>query len=341
MRVLVTGASGRIGLPLVRELRGRGHTVRALTIAGDPRRADLDAASDEVLEGDIASAVACTAAVADVDAIYHLAGQLPQKTTDERVFDVNVRGTWELMAAASRRAADLRMVVFASTNDVYSVQDALYSPVDEAHPRRPVSPYGLSKVMGEEICAFHRIRNGLPVAIARFGLTQSADELLTGLTAQYFLLSARVAALREAAATDPAAAAERERLEAILERDGEHAIVLRGADGQPWMFHICEVTDLVHGLSLFLEHPAAIGEAINLSSPAPFTTDIAAAHLAARTGLPVLDVAVPPGLRFVESIAKARSILGYDPRFSIADILDRGLETVGRDPFAGSGAAPR
>lgn len=359
MRILVTGATGRIGLPLIRALRTAGHEVRVLVAPDDPGAGRVATETTDVIVGDIASEEACASAVDGVAAIYHLAGRLPQDAADADLLRVNVAGTWRLMDAASRRATDLAVVVFASTNDVYSAQEPVYNPIDEAHPRRPVSTYGLTKVLGEEVARYHLLRSDLPVAIARFGLTQAARELIDGLTAPNFLLSARVAALRgtddpgnrtdhrspggdePSGGVEPAGGGSTRHgasrrhptslgeMEAILRERGEHAIALRDESGRPWRYHICDVEDLVSGLVRFLDHPAAIGEAINLTSPAPFGTDEAARYLAARAGLPVLDVIAPgPGLRFTESITKARSILGYDPQRTIERMLDAGLETT-------------
>jgi UDP-glucose 4-epimerase len=334
-RILVTGASGRIGLPFVRDLIGRGHVVRALAIPGDPRAAAVADAGAEVVIGTIMDASTCDRSLDGVDAVYHLAGQLPQDASDDAIFETNVRGTWNLLKAAAVRAASLRVVVFASTDDVYSSVDPAYVPVDENHPRRPVSTYGLSKVIGEDIGMFWHVRHGLPFAMARFGLTQLAHEVLDGITAHLFLLSARVESLRRQSA-DPAVAAQLAPLEKVLAERGEHAIALRDDQGAPWILQLCEVSDLVGGLSLYLDRPAAIGDSFNMGAAAPFATDVAAAHLARLTGMEVLDVAVPgPRLVINESIARARSILGYEPKLTIMGILDQAVSELGADRIRG------
>ena len=317
MHILVTGASGRIGLVLTRRLIELAHDVRALVLPDDPRLPDVAAAGAEVVPGDLDRAT-CDAAVQGVDVVYHIAGRLPQLASPDEIFETNVRGTWNMMNAAGARAAELRLVVFASTNDVYSSSAPLYLPTDEAHPRHPVSHYGLSKVIGEEIALDQHRRYGLPVVIARFGMTQRAHEVLDGLASQFFLLSAYVRAHPE-----------RADLAANLAARGEHAIVLRDETGAPWFFQITEADDLVEGLVRLLDHPAAIGETMNLAAPATFATDIAAAHLARRTGLPILDVLVPGRpLRLDDTIGKARGLIGYDPQSTIVDIIDRALEEV-------------
>ena len=308
-RILVTGGTGRIGLPLATKLISLGHSVRVLALPDDPRASGADAAGAEVIYGSVVSPESCAEAIDGVEAVYHLAGQLPQRASDESIFEANVRGTWNLLKAAAERANPLSLFVFASTDDVYSSVDARYTPVDENHPRRPVSTYGLSKVIGEDIASYYQIRRDVPVAVARFGLTQLAHELLDGITAQYFLLSARVQTLREAADGDPAKAAHLADLERVLHERGEHAIALRDEQGLPWLLQLCEVSDLVNGLVLYLERAsAAIGGRFNMGSATPFATDVAAAHLGRIAGIEVLDVAVPGPRLVIDEFDRARAL---------------------------------
>jgi UDP-glucose 4-epimerase len=86
------------------------------------------------------------------------------------------------------------------------------------------------------------------------------------------------------------------------------------------------VRDLVQGLSLLLEKPSAIGEAFNLSGPAPFSFDQLVSYVSRKTGRPVVDTTVAgPPLRIQHSIAKARAMLGYAPKHDVYDTIDAAL----------------
>ena len=134
-RILVTGGTGRIGLPLVTKLIALGHAVRVLALPDDRRAADADSAGAEILVGSVTAPESCADAVDDVEVVYHLAGQLPQRASDESIFETNVRGTWNLLKATAERPEPLSLFVFESTEVVFSSVDALYVPVDENHPR--------------------------------------------------------------------------------------------------------------------------------------------------------------------------------------------------------------
>lgn len=161
MQILVTGASGRIGRYVVKELSSAGHNVTSVDISppdeGDiPRflRVDLTDAG-EVYQ---ALAAAKAAAVVHMGA-WANAGVVP----DTRTYGDNVQGTFNLFQAC----ADLgiQRIVSASSAQVYGFAKAppVYVPVDEAHPLRPANCYALSKVVGEQAADYFVDRFGMTI----------------------------------------------------------------------------------------------------------------------------------------------------------------------------------
>ena len=102
------------------------------------------------------------------DAVLHLAAQMDvRKSVADPTFDasVNVLGTVNLLEAARR--AGVRRFVFASSGGaVYGEQEIF--PATESHPRRPASPYGVSKLCGEEYLAHYALAQGLSCAAMRY-----------------------------------------------------------------------------------------------------------------------------------------------------------------------------
>ena len=99
MRILVTGATGRIGHHLVDELLKRDHVVRGLVMPGDPLRERIDKPGVEVVEGLLTDRDSLLPAVEGVDAVFHLAALLPQGRTADELFEVNIRGTYNVLEA--------------------------------------------------------------------------------------------------------------------------------------------------------------------------------------------------------------------------------------------------
>src|SRR5579884_1552692 len=152
MRVLVTGAFGFLGTAVVRRLAMAGHEVVALTSRAK-NRPSAEIAS--VARGDIRDTSAMARAVADVDAVCHLAALTRVRESFERpneYFDVNEGGTAALVSAmsaeAERSGRPLR-IVHASTAAVYGTPT--HQPIDENAPPAPTSPYGESKLAADRL----------------------------------------------------------------------------------------------------------------------------------------------------------------------------------------------
>jgi nucleoside-diphosphate-sugar epimerase len=120
MRVLVTGATGKVGHAIAAALLERGDLVRALV--RDPRRAtDILPAGVEPIQGDATDAGSLPAAVEDCELVFNAMGMPEQWVRDEAVFDrVNAAGSGALAAAAKR--AGVRRFVHTSTHDVFHAE---------------------------------------------------------------------------------------------------------------------------------------------------------------------------------------------------------------------------
>jgi nucleoside-diphosphate-sugar epimerase len=167
MYILVTGGAGNVGRTVIGHLQDHGHAVRVL----DRVRPETDV---EAIVGEITDAEVVARAVAGMDGVVHLAAipaYRPEIPT--RAFmETNVLGTSVLLEAAAE--AGVRRVVFASSDSslgfVFSPTPMMpqFLPVDENHPRNPRDPYGLSKLLGEELCRSATGRYGMDTVCLRF-----------------------------------------------------------------------------------------------------------------------------------------------------------------------------
>jgi UDP-glucose 4-epimerase len=160
MRVLVTGGAGYIGSHTLIELMARDHLVAVID--------NYSNASPEVLtrvrqlsngriidhQGDVRDGAALTQIMRDFapDAVIHFAGLKAVGESSIRpvdYYDVNVGGTLALLRAMD--AVGCKRIIFSSSATVYGEPD--YLPYDEAHPTRPTSVYGRTKLMAEQVLA--------------------------------------------------------------------------------------------------------------------------------------------------------------------------------------------
>ena len=163
MRVLVTGATGFIGSNAARHLVRAGHAVRALVRP----ESDLDALAGigaEPVIGNLADVQALEEAVRGCDAVVH-AAELVRAHSDGEMLDVNGAGTGRLVQAALRVCPGLRRFVYLSSLAAVGPGGADFQPVREDDHPRPVSFYGKSKRIGEDLVL--RAASRLPVTIIR------------------------------------------------------------------------------------------------------------------------------------------------------------------------------
>jgi len=170
-RYLVTGGAGFIGSHLTERLLGEGHRVRILDDFSSGRESNLagfgDSGALEVMRGDIADADTAQQAVAGVEGVFHLAalGSVPRSIVDPlRTNVVNITGTLNVLVAC--RDLGVKRLVFAGSSSVYGALDEL--PKREDHPTRPISPYGLSKLVGEEYGRLFNELYGLETVTLRY-----------------------------------------------------------------------------------------------------------------------------------------------------------------------------
>ena len=155
MRVVVTGGAGFIGSHVVDALLARGDEVHVLDNLTNGKRENV-ADGARFHEGDIRSDAEPVFAEARPEACFHLAAQADVRVSVERPdydADVNVLGTLRVLEAARAHGAK---VVFSSTGGaIYGECDR---PAPEDYPRRPLAPYGASKLAGEEyLQAYNRL----------------------------------------------------------------------------------------------------------------------------------------------------------------------------------------
>ncbi|MBP2551642.1 UDP-glucose 4-epimerase [Neorhizobium galegae] len=313
--ILVTGSAGRVGRGVVAALRANGRPVRGF----DLRPSGMG--GDEVV-GSLEDAARLSEATIGVSAIVHLGAFMSWDPADgERMFGVNVEGTRRLLVAAA--AAKIKRFVFASSGEVYPENRPDYLPVTEDHPLNPNSPYGLTKLLGEELVRFFERTGAFETVILRFSHTQDASELLdeeSFFSGPRFFLRPRIRQQETFGNTANA--------DLLRSRDiGRPAHVLaRNENGRPFRMHITETRDMVAGVLLSLDHPDAAGGIFNLGSDEPFDFAVLLPQMAARTGLPVVPVDFPgAGVYYHTSNARIRNTLGFEARWTMERMLDEAM----------------
>ncbi|HUP00737.1 MAG TPA: NAD-dependent epimerase/dehydratase family protein [Gemmatimonadota bacterium] len=308
-RILVTGGAGFIGSHLCEALVGRGDEVVAFDNF-DPfygrrmKERNLEALRGaerfRLVEGDLrdATAVASLFAEGSFDAVVHLAakaGVRPSLDDPEGYIATNIHGTTVLLEAMRR--AGCGRLVFGSSSSVYGNNGKVPFHEDD-RVDFPISPYAMTKKAGEELCFVYHAVHGFSVVCLRFfsvyGPRQRPDMAI-------------------------------HRFVRLLHEGLPLQVHGDGSSARDYTYY----ADIVAGILAAFDRVTS-GEMfaiVNLGESVPVLLGDLVDAIGRTTGIEprVERVPMPPGLsdRTFADIARAREILGYDPRTGIDEGLER------------------
>lgn len=302
--VVVTGAAGFIGSHVSEALVGRGERVIGLdsfTDYYDPamKRANVSGLLEderfELVEGDICDPAAVAEAFErrEVAGVIHLAaraGVRPSIADPVSYAVTNVEGTVAMLEAA--RSSGVKRFIFGSSSSVYGAASEVPFSEDQRIDR-PISPYAATKVAGEAHCYTHHHLYGLPVVVLRFftvyGPRQRPDLAIN-----------KFVRLLEAGEPIP--------------QFGD------GSSSRDYTY----IEDIVRGVLAAYDSELA-WDIINLGSSSPIRLDEMIAAVAAAVGVEakveVLESQPGDVPRTYASVEKAARLLGWEPRWELADGL--------------------
>jgi len=173
-RICVTGASGRAGRAVVRELLEHGYDVAATDVAAAREGEKWEKLSREVgvaiLRADLADYGQAVEALQGTEAVVHLANiPAPEICTPAVTFNANTTMNFNVFMAAAQLA--LTRVVWASSETTLGLPFDVpprYAPVDEDHYPVPTTTYALSKVASETVAGHIARWSGIPFVALRF-----------------------------------------------------------------------------------------------------------------------------------------------------------------------------
>ena len=302
MRCLILGGGGFIGSFLADRLLILGHAVRIFERPRVlPYRAFGREERVEWLAGDFQSAADVEAAVEGCNVVFHLVSTtLPKNSNDDPIYDVetNLVGTLRLLAAAVRCAVK-KVVFISSGGTVYGIPSRI--PISEEHPTDPLVSYGIAKLAIEKYLHLYWYLYGLECSILRvanpYGERQRVD---TAQGAVAVFLSKALAGQPIEIWGDGSVTRDYVYIEDVVDA----FIMAMNHDGEQRVFNI------------------GSGEGRNLNQLLTIMEDLLRRPVERRY-LPPRKFDVPVN---VLDISHARDVLGWQPRVSFRDGLQRTLD---------------
>ena len=299
-RILVTGGAGFIGSHLVDTLLAGGAAhVRVLDNLVNGTRENLAHLHGNptmtLVVGDIRDEDARSAALHDIDIVYHLACLGVRHSLHDPVENhlVNAGGSLGMLVSAREHGVD--RFIYVSTSEVFGT--AQYAPMDERHPTWPETVYGGGKLAGEAYArAFFRTY-GMDTVVVRPFNTYGPRSHFEGDSGEVLPRT-------------------------IVRLLAGHRPVVFGDGEQTRDF--MHVSDTAAALALLARVPAAAGATINLGSGSELTMNDLCTAVALAVGRPDLSaehVEARPGdvRRLLGDPTVMRALTGFAPRVGFAE----------------------
>jgi UDP-glucose 4-epimerase len=300
MNITITGGSGFIGSNLV-ELLHKKHIITVFD-ANKTRFNDVT-----FVKGDITDPKAVDAAIRNSDIVIHLAATLGVINTEKnpvKTLDTNIFGTKNVLDACKNN--HVKKIIFSSSSEVYG--EPLKIPIKETDKVIPITNYGISKLAAEEYIKAYSKNFGLRYTILRlfnvYGEEQQNQWVMSEFVSR-----------------------------AIKNQD----IIIHGTGSQIRAF--CHVSDVVRGFEIALEK--GDGETFNIGND---DEPISIKELAEQIISLSNSKSIIKSISFeksdrdrseimtrVPSIAKAKQILGYQPKISLDEGIKRVIERNNKD----------
>ena len=308
-RVLVTGGAGFIGINLCQKLLQEGNLVVIMDnfnqyYGGKEER--LQEVLSEFEQGkeyfvhnkDIIDPIVFNQMDQDFDYMFHLAAQAGVRYSIQNPVEVT-RNNIESSVNVFDHACKLNpiKVIYASSSSVYG--NPIYTPLDEEHPKNPISPYAVSKLTGEIYADYYFREKELPVTSLRFYTVYGPRGRPDMAIRKFFNLM-----LQDK--------------EIMIYGDGEQ------------LRDFTYISDIVNGLILAAENPNSTGKVFNLGCSNPIKVIDLVSKMYEISGK-------QKKLKFIEkqegdvdvthsNITKAKKILNYSPKVYIEEGLQKTFE---------------
>jgi len=313
MTIAFFGATGKIGRQALAFLRNsRDCKIRAL-IHRTPLPDDIAGPETTQIKGSITDPSAVEEVIRGADIVVQMA---TTKEDPDTFFDVSIKGTFNLLEACRKHTPQQFILLGGdASKGIWFNEHPV--PIKETHPDKAYPGYySFSKVIEETMAIQYHHQYGLNYTILRSSWVFQNDDLLN-----HFSLLKNI---------DPAEKGHgfgnptKETLE-FARQGKEHLPILLDKEGKSIHRHIVHIDDVIHALDCMVGNPAAFNEDFNIAAPAAFDYREASNYLSEKTGLPTVEIPCPDYHSFEIDIAKARQLIGYDPKNDFETMADRAL----------------
>ncbi len=324
-KVLVTGATGRLGMNLVKTMAEKGYETVSFCFdspAEAPLRKNLSQFETKIVLGDLSTGKGLKEALKGVDSVIHCAALMQEdKVSREQFFNINTKGAFFLMEAL--REKPVRRLVALTTGAVYDALTAKAPYKEDKTLPMPLSLYGLCKVLNEKIYSLYSYQNNIPAIILRPNYILGGTEPIEVWNSEVLVQVMKGVCGNPKTTLYTKKKEPWKKLEKLV-KEGYRWVIPYGPGKKSWKWHVTDVRDVVHGCIAALEtkNKNALGNIINIAADKPQKYSEIIPYLAKKRGEKYTEVSLPVTWDIEFDLAKARKLIDYKPRYDYKKMID-------------------
>lgn len=311
MRVLVTGATGKVGRNFIRRFLEANTDPDSTLRAFCHNRVLNEEPRLEVVQGRISNRQDVARALEGVSHVVHLA---TCKETPEEIMDTAVKGLFWLLEECRESATFRRFIMVGGDSSMGHFFYPHPVPVTEQQPHSPYPGcYALSKVLEEVMLEQYYIQYDLDGCCLRAPWIMEKDDFRYSLSFGEDVFGGP----RWCDIVGKQRAAEYQKKSTVP--------IMLDPNGSPVLRNFVHVEDLVDSLLIALEHPAARQQLFNICMDEPVNYRRVADYLLESRGLPSIEVPTRFFSNWMDN-SKAKFLLDWRPRYDLRKLIDSAWE---------------
>lgn len=319
MRLLITGATGKVGQNLLPKLLASRTSGDFEVVALCNNRTIEATEQVKVVQGSLSNHATIRAAMAGVTHVLHMAAV---KESPDLVIDVAIKGMFLLLEEFRQSADADQFILIGGDCSVGHIFHQYPAPISENAPRMAYQGcYALTKVIEEVMLEQYQIQYGLNGCTLRAPWIMEKDDFKYALSFGPDQFGGPAwDELMDAKALE-------------LSRSGDFVPLMHDAKGRALLRNFVHVDDLVAAILAALGNPAAKSQLFNIAMNEPVSYAEAADYLGRSRGYAAVDIPTPFHSNWLDN-AKAKLLLGWRPMVDLETLIERAwsYERAPNDP---------
>lgn len=328
MKTVVTGSTGRVGANLVRRLCANGQDVTACLRSNDRDEVKLEGMNLEKAYIDILDSYGMKEIIKGADVVIHAAGVHETSLftiPSYNFFDINVKGMFNVLEGIRHSGKNTQLICLSSSA-VYDVFTADRSPICENHERKPLTLYGMTKILVEEQARQYEWQYGIPTTILRPNYIVAGPEMLDAFNySVVFDVLDRYADKNETQLYAPDAPNTWLGVRDSANMIKETLCIPRSPEGDAWQWQMVDVRDVVDIIEKCLGNEAAYAKTFNVAGADICDWSKVVPYIAEKTSRKIVEVEIPNLWRYSFDQSLSKDILGFDAQYDHYAMVDAAI----------------